>query len=150
MDKYELIKAIRVVPENLEHIAKTGKINGSLLLSILNVLEIYGAFKYQQGHTDGVQFVRTGCISPGLEIVKQRLAYERIEKGIVKDLTDGEDCRGDHAFFIDISHFDQEGKLDDEAKAVLGSRLTMFRIIDQGVQDHRHGWIEDGEVIQWG
>ncbi|WP_286727863.1 MULTISPECIES: hypothetical protein [Sphingobacterium] len=32
--KIEYIKAIHIVPSNLEHIAKTGEINGSLLISL--------------------------------------------------------------------------------------------------------------------
>ena len=41
--KRELIKTIAVIPSNLEHIAKTGIINGTLLVEIERVMEAYAA-----------------------------------------------------------------------------------------------------------
>lgn len=67
-----------------------------------------------------------------------------------EDLTIGTDCRGDHAFFIEESHFSPDGSLDEEAKDALGDGLHFFRLLRDGEQAHTHGWIENGEVIQWG
>ena len=67
-----------------------------------------------------------------------------------EDLTYGEDARGDHALFIDEKHFLDNGwKLDNTAKEAAGS-LTFFRVISGGEEQSGHGWIEDGEIVQWG
>lgn len=69
---------------------------------------------------------------------------------MIEDLTYGEDARGDEALFIDEKHFLDNGwKLDNTAKAVANS-LTFFRVISGGEQKSGHGWIEDGEIVQWG
>ena len=67
-----------------------------------------------------------------------------------KDLTFGIDVRGDEAFFIETRHFSPTGDLDEEAKTALGSRTEFFRVLDDGEEQHSHGWIENGEVVQWG
>ena len=41
--KRELIKTIAVIPSNFEYIAKTGIINGTLLVEIERVMEAYAA-----------------------------------------------------------------------------------------------------------
>ncbi len=66
-----------------------------------------------------------------------------------KDLTYGTDIRGDYALFIEEKHFIEGWKLDDEATKAAGG-LTFFRVIRNGVQQHGHGWIENGEIVQWG
>lgn len=65
------------------------------------------------------------------------------------DLTYGTDYRGETAFFIDDKHF-VKGGLDAETKAKVGDRLVFFRTIKKGLEQRSHGWIEGGEVIQWG
>jgi hypothetical protein len=69
-----------------------------------------------------------------------------------EDLTFGEDIRGDQAFFIEEKHFIGDGwQVDDEAKKALGSRTQFFRVIDaMGEELHGHGWVEGGEIVQWG
>ncbi len=42
-NKRELIKTIAVIPSNFEYIAKTGIINGTLLVEIERVMEAYAA-----------------------------------------------------------------------------------------------------------
>jgi hypothetical protein len=67
----------------------------------------------------------------------------------MEDLTYDNDIRGDYALFIDAKHFLDEWELDDETKKLVGSKLTFFRVIQDGEQGN-HGWIENGEIIQWG
>lgn len=67
-----------------------------------------------------------------------------------EDLSYGTDKRGDNALFIEEKHFINKGwELDEEAKEAAGS-LTMFRVIKNGEEQSGHGWIEDGEIVQWG
>ena len=66
-----------------------------------------------------------------------------------EDLTYGTDKRGDNALFIELKHFKNEWELDDEAKKAAGS-LTFFRVIYHGEEQGGHGWIENGEIVQWG
>ena len=67
-----------------------------------------------------------------------------------KDLTYGEDVRGDRALFIHVKHFLEDDTLDDEAKEAAGDGAHFFRLIDDDGERHAHGWVEDGEIIQWG
>ena len=67
-----------------------------------------------------------------------------------QDLTQGVDIRGDEAAFIEEKHFKNDWELDDEAKAALGSGVYFFRVVRNGEQQSGHGWIENGEIIQWG
>jgi hypothetical protein len=69
-----------------------------------------------------------------------------------KDLTYGEDVRGDHALFIESKHFIDGGwKLDKEAREFTKNKsATFFRVIEDGEEQSGHGWIENGEIVQWG
>lgn len=66
------------------------------------------------------------------------------------DLTFGDDVRGDYALFIEEKHFITSWDIDSEAAEAAGSGATFFRVIQDGVEKHSHGWIEDGKVVQWG
>lgn len=69
----------------------------------------------------------------------------------IRDLSYGTDVRGDHALFIELKHILDDGwGLDEEAMSVVGNELTFFRIIEHGIQQHSHGWIEEGRIVQWG
>jgi hypothetical protein len=69
----------------------------------------------------------------------------------ITDLCCGTDVRGDHATFIEEKHFSSEWDLDAETKKKFaGCSPTFFRVIKNGIQQSGHGWIEDGEIIQWG
>ena len=66
-----------------------------------------------------------------------------------KDLTFGEDLRGDYGLFIHARHFLAEWELDAEAQEKT-QELTYFRVINgDGSQGH-HGWAENGKIVQWG
>lgn len=69
-----------------------------------------------------------------------------------KDLTYGEDVRGDHALFIERSHIQRNGiDLDEEAYEFTKNKsATFFRVIEDGEEQSGHGWIEEGKIIQWG
>lgn len=68
-----------------------------------------------------------------------------------KDLTYGTDLRGDSALFIEQKHFNNDWELDQEAKAFTENKLlTFFRVINNGQQKSSHGWIDKGEIVQWG
>ena len=51
----ELVESINLNGANLEHIAKTGKINGLLLVEIVLILEEYGKQEYDRGKKDGIE-----------------------------------------------------------------------------------------------
>jgi len=67
------------------------------------------------------------------------------------DLTFGTDVRGDYALFIDTKHFLSDWEVDDVVKQISINRgeATFFRVIHEGEQSS-HGWLENGEIIQWG
>jgi len=70
-----------------------------------------------------------------------------------KDLTFDCDMRGDYAFFIDAKHFLDNGwEVDNTVKDALSrnSNPVFFRVIENGKEQSGHGWIENGEIIQWG
>lgn len=69
-----------------------------------------------------------------------------------QDLTYGIDVRGDEALFIEEKHFIDAGwELDDEAYTQLEDcSPTFFRVIKDGEEQSGHGWIEKGEIVQWG
>jgi hypothetical protein len=69
----------------------------------------------------------------------------------IKDLTSDIDCRGDYAFFIEYRHV-ADGNLDATTKNVLHGKNhpIFFRVIRNGVETSSHGWIENGEIVQWG
>lgn len=69
----------------------------------------------------------------------------------VQDLTTGNDIRGDYALFIEEKHFINGGwSIDQKTKNVVGNDIHFFRVIRNGEQQGGHGWIENGEIIQWG
>jgi len=70
----------------------------------------------------------------------------------MEDLSYGTDIRGDYALFIEAKHFIGNGwELDAQTKEQLrGCNPTFFRAISKGKQLQSHGWIEDGEIVQWG
>jgi hypothetical protein len=68
------------------------------------------------------------------------------------DLTFGTDLRGDYGLFIHAKHFISDWEVDDDVKKIsknYGDALY-FRVIYNGGRQGAHGWLEDGEVIQWG
>ena len=70
----------------------------------------------------------------------------------VADLTFGIDVRGDLAFFMEHDHVTGTGwDIDEAVKNKLpNNEPIFFRLIWKGVQDHNHGWIENGKIVQWG
>jgi hypothetical protein len=66
-----------------------------------------------------------------------------------QDLTQDMDCRGDYAMFIEEKHFTSEWELDSKAKSETRG-LMLFRVIRNGVEQSSHGWIDNGEIVQWG
>ena len=61
------------------------------------------------------------------------------------------DVRGDYALFIEEKHFKTYWELDDDTKnRLLNCPATFFRVIEDGEQTSSHGWVEDGEIVQWG
>lgn len=69
----------------------------------------------------------------------------------MEDFGKDTDIRGDFATFIEARHFTQSDDLDEQTmKRFKGCQPTYFRVILNGKQESGHGWIEDGEIIQWG
>ena len=69
----------------------------------------------------------------------------------MEDLSFDFDVRGDYALFIEEKHFTSEDDLDEETKKqFVNCEATFFRVIDNGEQQSGHGWIENGEIVQWG
>jgi hypothetical protein len=69
----------------------------------------------------------------------------------MEDFSKDIDIRGDYALFIESKHFTPNSDLKPEIKKRLkGCQPTFFRIIRNGKQQPSHGWIEDGEIVQWG
>ena len=69
----------------------------------------------------------------------------------MEDLSFDFDVRGDYALFIEEKHFTADDDLDEETKKqFVNCEATFFRVIDNGEQQSGHGWIEDGEIVQWG
>ena len=69
----------------------------------------------------------------------------------MEDLSFDFDVRGDYALFIEEKHFTSDDDLDEETKKqFVNCEATFFRVIDNGEQQSGHGWIEDGEIVQWG
>ena len=70
-----------------------------------------------------------------------------------KDFEQSKDQRGDEAVFIEARHF-INGELDETAKKYIQinfkNETFFFRVIRDGVQQGSHGWIENGEIFQWG
>ena len=67
-----------------------------------------------------------------------------------KDLTFGTDVRGDHALFIHRKHFQPDWTLDEQAQEAAGSGTHFFRVIDDEGEQSGHGWVDNGEIVQWG
>ena len=69
---------------------------------------------------------------------------------MIIDLSRGTDVRGDEAYFIEGKHFsDDEWNVDDQARTN-SSDPEFFRVLENGEQQHGHGWIKDNKIIQWG
>jgi len=69
----------------------------------------------------------------------------------MEDLSYDIDVRGDYALFIEEKHFTNNDDLKEHtANRFLNCNATFFRVIKNGVQQSGHGWIEDGEIVQWG
>lgn len=69
----------------------------------------------------------------------------------MEDFSKDTDIRGDFATFIEEKHFTSEWELDAEAKKRFKEcHPTFFRVIKNGKQQDGHGWIQDGEIVQWG
>ena len=69
----------------------------------------------------------------------------------MEDFSKDTDIRGDYALFIEAKNFTPRSDLKPEAKQRMkGCQPTFFRVIVDGKQQHSHGWIEDGEIVQWG
>jgi len=69
----------------------------------------------------------------------------------MEDLDYDFDVRGDYALFIEEKHFTADDDLDQHTKNMfLNCDATFFRVIENGEQQHAHGWIENGRVVQWG
>ena len=69
----------------------------------------------------------------------------------MEDFSKDTDIRGDYALFIEAKNFTPSSELKPEAKTRLkGCQPTFFRVIHNGVQQSGHGWIENGEIVQWG
>ena len=69
-----------------------------------------------------------------------------------EDWDEGQDARGDYATFIESKHIVGDGwSLSKEGQELMaGCEPTFFRLLMDGVQHSSHGWIEDGEIVQWG
>jgi hypothetical protein len=68
-----------------------------------------------------------------------------------KDLQFGPDCRGDWALFIErfrINGWDIDAEA--AASAARADGPVFFRVLDQGIEQGSHGFIEDGRIVQWG
>ena len=70
--KRELIKTIVVIPSNLEHIAKTGIINGTLLVEIERVMETYAA---QQSKMPTEDDIGEEVLSKHYETPEENMAF---------------------------------------------------------------------------
>ena len=70
--KRELIKTIAVIPSNLEHIAKTGIINGTLLVEIERVMETYAA---QQSKMPTEEDIGEEVLSKHYETPEENMAF---------------------------------------------------------------------------
>ena len=69
---------------------------------------------------------------------------------LIEDLTFGTDIRGDEAFFIESFHINGWEVDSDVIEALRGKGPEFCRVLENGLQRHSHGWIEDGRIIQWG
>jgi len=69
-----------------------------------------------------------------------------------EDLTYGLDVGGDRAFFIHQKHFLSEWEVDEKVKRISRNNggVLMFRIILSNGEQGNNGYLENGEIIQWG
>ena len=70
--KRELIKTIAVIPSNFEYIAKTGIINGTLLVEIERVMEAYAA---QQSKMPTEDDIGEEVLSKHYETPEENMAF---------------------------------------------------------------------------
>jgi hypothetical protein len=69
---------------------------------------------------------------------------------MVENLSYGTDCRGDYAYFIESSMLHLSGWVVKAEAATEGEDWVFFRVIKNGVQTHRHGWLKGRAIQQWG
>jgi hypothetical protein len=67
----------------------------------------------------------------------------------IKDLSFCRDHNGDDGFNIERSHI-HGWDVDEAVKEATGTHITYFRVIQDGILTGKHGWLENGEIIQWG
>ena len=71
----------------------------------------------------------------------------------MRDLSFGLDVGGNYALFIHAKHFLSEWEVDEQVKQFSKNRNepTYFVVWypDRNKQG-AHGWLEDGEITQWG
>jgi hypothetical protein len=68
----------------------------------------------------------------------------------ITDLSYGIDIREDNAYFIEFKHILDDGWTVDDIARTNKSEPIFFRCIDEGIQQHQHGWIEYNKIVQWG
>jgi hypothetical protein len=112
-------------------------------------------YRAQVRSNDGQRWVDGGLfgLRQRAEADAERLAEQYGNEAVVAvaDLTEGEDCRGDRAVFIEERHFGRDGwTLDAEAAVAVGCGPTFFRVIEDGIEQRGHGWAEASRVVQWG
>ena len=66
-----------------------------------------------------------------------------------QDLSYGLDGRGDYALFIDARHI-QGWNIDTDAKRATKRNVVFFRVIDNGEEQHGHGFIVNNKIVHWG
>ncbi len=67
----------------------------------------------------------------------------------IEDLSYGEDSRGDEAYFIDEKHITGTWRVDKEAALEMDEEV-FFRVIKDGKETDRHGWLRKSRILQWG
>jgi len=70
------------------------------------------------------------------------------------DLSSGDTLGDEWAIFIEDKHFVDEWNLDKETSAYLkktyGKESEYFIVIHNGAEQHGHGFIKNGKIVQWG
>ena len=69
-----------------------------------------------------------------------------------KDLSFGCDISGSYGIFIHIKHFQSEWEVDEQVKKISRNYndVLMFRLIKTNGEYGNNGYLENGEIIQWG
>ena len=71
----------------------------------------------------------------------------------MEDLSYGLDAGQNHALFIYAKHFLSEWEVDEHVKKISRNRNEPIYFVVWYPEDNEqgaHGWLEDGEIIQWG